>query len=376
MNAVRKVYLDNAATTPLRKEVVAVMSAVLLEHYGNPSSSHSYGRSAKTQLESARKAIAKCLHAQASEILFTSSATEATNWILRSAVRDLGVKRIISSKIEHHATLHTIEVLERETGIEVVYLPILPDGSLELSGLPELLDQPLKTLVSLIHVNNETGEIQDIEQIAHWCQKYQAYFHCDTVQSIGKMPMNLQQLPIDFLVASAHKFHGPKGAGFAFVRKNIVLQPLFYGGEQEKGWRAGTEAVHQIVGMAEALTLSYKHLETEQAYISDLKQYTIAQLQAAFPTIIFIGNNTFYTLMNVVLPLDSSKTAMFLFHLDMKGIAVSRGSACQSGSTKPSHVLAAFLPKDLQEVPNIRISFSHWNTKEEIDYLVEVLKSL
>lgn len=376
MNAVRKVYLDNAATTPLRKEVVAVMSAVLLEHYGNPSSSHSYGRSAKTQLESARKAIAKCLHAQASEILFTSSATEATNWILRSAVRDLGVKRIISSKIEHHATLHTIEVLERETGIEVVYLPILPDGSLELSDLPELLDQPLKTLVSLIHVNNETGEIQDIEQIAHWCQKYQAYFHCDTVQSIGKMPMNLQQLPIDFLVASAHKFHGPKGAGFAFVRKNIVLQPLFYGGEQEKGWRAGTEAVHQIVGMAEALTLSYKHLETEQAYISDLKQYTIAQLQAAFPTIKIIGNNTFYTLMNVVLPLDSSKTAMFLFHLDMKGIAVSRGSACQSGSTKPSHVLAAFLPKDLQEVPNIRISFSHWNTKEEIDYLVEVLKSL
>jgi len=376
MNAVRKVYLDNAATTPLRKEVVAVMSAVLLEHYGNPSSSHSYGRSAKTQLESARKAIAKCLHAQASEILFTSSATEATNWILRSAVRDLGVKRIISSKIEHHATLHTIEVLQRETGIEVVYLPVLPDGSLELSGLPELLDQPLKTLVSLIHVNNETGEIQDIEQIAHWCQKYQAYFHCDTVQSIGKMPMNLQQLPIDFLVASAHKFHGPKGAGFAFVRKNIVLQPLFYGGEQEKGWRAGTEAVHQIVGMAEALTLAYEHLETEQAYISDLKQYTIAQLQAAFPTIIFIGNNTFYTLMNVVLPLDSSKTAMFLFHLDMKGIAVSRGSACQSGSTKPSHVLAAFLPKDLQEVPNIRISFSHWNTKEEIDYLVEVLKSL
>ena len=376
MNAVRKVYLDNAATTPLRKEVVAVMSAVLLEHYGNPSSSHSYGRSAKTQLESARKAIAKCLHAQASEILFTSSATEATNWILRSAVRDLGVKRIISSKIEHHATLHTIEVLERETGIEVVYLPILPDGGLELSGLPELLDQPLKTLVSLIHVNNETGEIQDIEQIAHWCQKYQAYFHCDTVQSIGKMPMNLQQLPIDFLVASAHKFHGPKGAGFAFVRKNIVLQPLFYGGEQEKGWRAGTEAVHQIVGMAEALTLAYEHLETEQAYISDLKQYTIAQLQAAFPTIKFIGNNTFYTLMNVVLPLDSLKTAMFLFHLDMKGIAVSRGSACQSGSTKPSHVLAAFLPKDLQEVPNIRISFSHWNTKEEIDYLVEVLKSL
>nr|MCU0351443.1 cysteine desulfurase [Flavobacterium sp.] len=302
MNAVRKVYLDNAATTPLRKEVVAVMSAVLLEHYGNPSSSHSYGRSAKTQLESARKAIAKCLHAQASEILFTSSATEATNWILRSAVRDLGVKRIISSKIEHHATLHTIEVLERETGIEVVYLPILPDGSLELSGLPELLDQPIKTLVSLIHVNNETGEIQDIEQIAHWCQKYQAYFHCDTVQSIGKMPMNLQQLPIDFLVASAHKFHGPKGAGFAFVRKNIVLQPLFYGGEQEKGWRAGTEAVHQIVGMAEALTLAYEHLETEQAYISDLKQYTIAQLQAAFPTIKIIGNNTFYTLMNVVLP--------------------------------------------------------------------------
>jgi len=376
MNAIRKVYLDNAATTPVRKEVVDVMTSVLLEHFGNPSSTHSFGRSAKTQLETARKTIAKLLHAQASEILFTSTATEATNWILRSAVRDLGVKRIITTKTEHHATLHTVTVLEREFGIQVTYLPINTDGSVQLSDLPQLLEQPIKTLVSLIHVNNETGEIQDIQQVAQWCQTYEAYFHCDTVQSIGKMPFDLQELPVAFLVASAHKFHGPKGVGFAFVRKNIVLQPLLFGGEQEKGWRAGTEAVHQIVGMAEALSLSYAKLEEEQNYISELKNYAITQLQTAFPTVKIIGKNTFYNLMNVILPLDSSKTALLLFNLDMKGIAVSRGSACQSGSIKPSHVLAEFLTKEEQILPNLRISFSHLNTKKDVDYLVEVLRGL
>jgi cysteine desulfurase len=376
MNAIRKVYLDNAATTPVRKEVVDVMTSVLLEHFGNPSSTHSFGRSAKTQLETARKTIAKLLHANASEILFTSTATEATNWILRSAVRDLGVKRIITTKTEHHATLHTVAVLESEFGIQVTYLPINTDGSVQISDLPQLLEQPIKTLVSLIHVNNETGEIQDIQQVAQWCQVYDAYFYCDTVQSIGKIPFDLQQFPVDFLVASAHKFHGPKGVGFAFVRKNIVLQPLLFGGEQEKGWRAGTEAVHQIVGMAEALSLSYAKLEEEQNFISELKKYAITQLQNAFPGVKVIGKNTFYNLMNVILPLDSSKTALLLFNLDMKGIAVSRGSACQSGSIKPSHVLAEFLTKEEQILPNIRISFSHFNTKQDVDYLVEVLKGL
>jgi cysteine desulfurase len=376
MNAIRKVYLDNAATTPVRKEVVDVMTSVLLEHFGNPSSTHSFGRSAKTQLETARKTIAKLLHANASEILFTSTATEATNWILRSAVRDLGVKRIITTKTEHHATLHTVAVLESEFGIQVTYLPINTDGSVQIFDLPQLLEQPIKTLVSLIHVNNETGEIQDIQQVAQWCQVYDAYFYCDTVQSIGKIPFDLQQFPVDFLVASAHKFHGPKGVGFAFVRKNIVLQPLLFGGEQEKGWRAGTEAVHQIVGMAEALSLSYAKLEEEQNFISELKKYAITQLQNAFPGVKVIGKNTFYNLMNVILPLDSSKTALLLFNLDMKGIAVSRGSACQSGSIKPSHVLAEFLTKEEQILPNIRISFSHFNTKEDVNYLVEVLKGL
>ena len=316
------------------------------------------------------------MHCQASEILFTSSATEATNWILRSAVRDYGIKRIITSKIEHHATLYTIQALEKEFNIVVDYVKTLPDGNLDYAHLEELLKNEMPTLVSLMHVNNETGVINDSKRIGELCHENKVLFHCDTVQSIGKTEINLAELNVDFLVASAHKFHGPKGVGFAFVKKGFVLQPILFGGEQEKGWRAGTEAVHQIVGMAEALSLSYAKLEEEQNYISELKQYAITQLKTAFPGVKVIGKNTFYNLMNVILPLDPSKTALLLFNLDMKGIAVSRGSACQSGSIKPSHVLAEFLIKEELVLPNLRISFSHLNTKEDVDYLVEVLKEL
>ncbi|NHN24049.1 cysteine desulfurase [Flavobacterium jejuense] len=372
----RKVYLDNAATTPLRAEVVNTMSSVLMENFGNPSSSHSFGRNSKNILESSRKSIAKELGAMASEIIFTSSATEATNWILRSAVKDLGVKRIITSKIEHHATLHTILVLEREYNIKVDYLPVLDDGVLDISLIDELLDESVISLVSLMHVNNESGEILDIAKVGEFCFKKKAYFHCDAVQAIGKLSFNLQELAIDFMVGTAHKFHGPKGIGFAYIKKGTVLQPLLYGGEQEKGFRAGTEAVHQIAGMAKALELSYVHLEEEKKYITDLKEYCISQLIKVFPDVKIIGKQAFYNIMNVVLPFDTSKTAMLLFTLDMKGIAVSRGSACQSGSSKPSHVLAEFLTLEEQQKPNIRISFSHLNTKDEIDYLIEVLKTI
>lgn len=372
----KKIYLDNAATTPLREEVATIMTSVLLENFGNPSSSHSFGRSAKTLIESSRKNIAKHFAAQASEIIFTSSATEATNWILRSAVKDLGVKRIITSKIEHHATLYTALVLEREFGIKIEYLPILEDGTVSLLSLENLLDEEVKTLVSLIHINNETGEILDIERVGKLCQTKKTLFHCDTVQAIGKMKFNLEELPIDFLVGTAHKFHGPKGVGFAYIRKSIILQPLIYGGEQEKGFRAGTEAVHQIVGMAKALELSYTNLDKEEKHNTELKQYCIDQLKEVFTNVKIIGKHTFYNIMNVVLPFDSSKTPMLLFALDMKGIAVSRGSACQSGSSKPSHVLEAFLSNEDQQKPNIRISFSHMNTKQDIDELIEALKTL
>lgn len=372
----KKIYLDNAATTPLRREVVQMMTTILLENYGNPSSSHSFGRETKTILESARKSIAKLMNAQASEIIFTSSATEATNWILRSAVKNLGVKRIITSKIEHHATLHTIMVLEQEFGVEIVYLPVLSDGVIDITGLESLFEGEVSTLVSLIHVNNESGEILDIEEVGKLCQSNKVLFHCDMVQSVGKIKIDLQQLPVDFIVGSAHKFHGPKGVGFTFIRKNIVLQPLIYGGEQEKGFRAGTEAVHQIAGMAKALELSYDYLEKERKYITDLKEYCISQLQLTFPDIKIIGKQVFYNIVNVILPFESSKIGMLLFLLDMKGVAVSRGSACQSGSSKPSHVLAEFLSLEDQQKPNIRISFSHFNTKEDIDGLIEALKTI
>jgi len=372
----QKIYLDNAATTPLREEVIVEMTNVMRDFYGNPSSTHSFGRSAKTLLEQSRKSIAKLLNAQSSEIIFTGSATEGTNLILHSAVKDLGIKRIITSKIEHHATLHTVQHLQSEFGIEIAYVPVLQEGNLDLEKLAVLLQEEIPTLVSLIHVNNESGEVLDVAKVGQLCRENNALFHCDTVQSIGKTEFDLTALPIDFIVASAHKFHGPKGVGFAYIRKNNLIQPMIFGGEQEKGMRAGTEGVHQIVGMTKALELAYQDLDAEQIYITELKDYTVSNLKQAFPDLKIIGKSTFYNIVNVVLPFDAQKTAMLLFALDMKGIAVSRGSACQSGSVKPSHVLAEFLTLTDQQKPNLRISFSHYNTKEEIDYLIETLKAV
>jgi cysteine desulfurase len=278
--------------------------------------------------------------------------------------------------VEHHATLYTILALQSEYNIQLDYVAILPDGSINYKHLEELLSQDTKTLVSLIHVNNETGVITDIEKVGKLCHTQNALFHCDAVQSVGKIEINLSALHIDFLVASAHKFHGPKGVGFAYIRKSLVLQPLFFGGEQEKGLRAGTEAVHQIAGMAKALELSYQNLEVDSIYITDLKEYCLQQLAASFPTIKVNGSNTLYNIINILLPFSEAKTAMILFNLDMKGIAVSRGSACQSGSIKPSHVLAEMLSEEDLKKPSLRISFSHYNTKEDIDALILELKSI
>jgi cysteine desulfurase len=373
----KKVYLDNASTTQLRPEVVQEMTKVLAEDYGNPSSTHSFGRNAKSILELSRKAVAKCLNAKAQEIIFTSCGTEANNWILRSAVKDLNVKRIITSKIEHHAILHTVQALQNEFDIQVDYVAVKPNGEIDITDLVELLSQEIKTLVSLMHVNNEIGTILNVDKVGRICEQHNALFHSDMVQAVGKTEIDLQHLPIDFMTASAHKFHGPKGVGFAFVKKNSGLQPLFYGGEQEKGLRPGTEAIHQIAGMAKALELSYANLETERNHISELKSYLINQLEIEFPAFEINGNQDgIYTILNVLLPFSDDKTAMILFHLDMKGIAVSRGSACQSGSIKPSHVLAEMLSNEDLKKPSLRISFSHFNTKEDIDLLVEALKSI
>lgn len=371
----KKVYLDNASTTAMRPEVIQEMTKVMTEDFGNPSSTHSFGRNARTVLELSRKSIAKHLNCSAQEIIFTSGGTEADNWILRSAVEDLKIERIITSKIEHHAVLHTVMALEEEYGVQVDYVKINADGSFDLTHLSNLLSDEKTTIVSLMHVNNETGTILDLDRVGVICKQYNALFHSDTVQSVGKTEIDLQKTPVDFILASAHKFHGPKGVGFAFVRKNSGLQPLFFGGEQEKGLRAGTEAVHQIAGMAKALSVSYENLTEEREYISELKKYLIEQLETHFSGFKINGRkDDFYNIINITLPFSSDKTSMLLFSLDMKGIAVSRGSACQSGSVKPSHVLKEMLSEDELQLPNLRISFSHYNTKEDIDWLIESLK--
>ncbi|MFH6957670.1 cysteine desulfurase family protein [Flavobacterium aquidurense] len=373
----KKVYLDNASTTAMRPEVIQEMTKIMTEDFGNPSSIHSFGRNGKTILELSRKSIAKHLNCSAQEIIFTSGGTEADNWILRSAVEDLKIERIITTKIEHHAVLHTVLVLESEYNVQVDYVNINADGSIDLTHLSNLLAQEKKTIVSLMHVNNETGTVLDLNRVGLICKQYGTLFHSDTVQSVGKTEIDLQETPVDFIIASAHKFHGPKGVGFAFIRKNSGLQPLIFGGEQEKGLRAGTEAVHQIAGMAKALSLSYENLDNERIYISELKTYLIDQLEIHFPGFRINGKrDDFYNIINIILPFSADKTSMLLFSLDMKGIAVSRGSACQSGSIKPSHVLKEMLSEEDLKLPNLRISFSHYNTKEDIDWLIESLKSI
>ena len=373
----KKVYLDNASTTAMRPEVVQEMTKVMTEDFGNPSSTHSFGRNGKTILELSRKSIAKQLNCSAQEIIFTSGGTEADNWILRSAVEDLKVTRIITSKIEHHAVLYAVLALQSDYGIQVDYVDVNHDGSIDLTHLSSLLSEDKKTIVSLMHVNNETGAILDLDRVSVICRQYNTLFHSDTVQSVGKTEIDLQKTTVDFIVASAHKFHGPKGIGFVFIRKNSGLQPLIFGGEQEKGLRAGTEAVHQIAGMAKALSVSYENLEEERKYISDLKMYLIQQLEIHFPGFRINGKKEdFYNIINIILPFSEDKTSMLLFSLDMKGIAVSRGSACQSGSIKPSHVLKEMLSETDLKLPNLRISFSHYNTKEDIDWLIQSLKTL
>lgn len=373
----KKVYLDNASTTAIRPEVIQEMTKIMMDDFGNPSSTHSFGRNAKTIIELARKTIAKHLNCSAQEIIFTSGGTEANNWILRSAIEDLKIQRIITSKVEHHAVLYTVLALQSDYNIQVDYVNINQDGTIDLTHLSNLLSKEKKTMVSLMHVNNETGTILDLNRVSIICKQYNALFHSDTVQSVGKAEIDLQKDTLDFIVASAHKFHGPKGVGFAFIRKNSGLQPLLFGGEQEKGLRAGTEAVHQIAGMAKALTISYENLKTEREYIFGLKMYLINQLEVHFPHFRIIGKKEdFYNIINIVLPFSEDKTSMLLFNLDMKGIAVSRGSACQSGSIKPSHVLKEMLSETDLKLPNLRISFSHYNTMEDIDLLIASLKTV
>jgi cysteine desulfurase len=375
----KNVYFDSAATTQIRSEVISKMQEALAI-YGNPSSTHSFGRTAKTAIESARKTIAKRLNAQPAEIIFTSGGTEADNMILRCAVDDIGVRTIITTKIEHHAVLHTAEALAQKGRVALWFVRLDAHGNPDMAHLEELLQKgDSKKLVSLMHVNNEIGNMIDMAAIARKVKEHKALFHSDTVQSIGHYEWDVQAIPVDFLAAAAHKFHGPKGVGFAYIRKNSGMGCLISGGSQERGHRAGTESFHNIVGLEEAFTLAYDHLDEERKYVSEIKAHFIERIKTEIPGAKFNGlsgdmDKSTYTLVNVCLPVDKQKALMLLFHLDMKGIACSKGSACQSGSDAGSHVLSEILaPADLEK-PSLRFSFSKYNTKAEVDYAIGVLK--
>ena len=374
------VYFDNAATTPLRKEVIKTISRVMEECFGNPSSTHSFGRTAKTYIETARKGIASLLNALPQEIIFTSGGTESDNMILNCAVKDLNVKTIISSPIEHHAVIHALDALKKNQKINVRYLKLDAQGNIDLNDLEESLKiDNSKKLVSLMHVNNEIGNILNLHEVGNLCHINNALFHTDAVQGVGHYLFDLKNLPIDFLSSASHKYHGPKGIGFSFVRKNSGLEPFIYGGAQERGLRAGTESVHNIVGMHEALDISHKKLEVEKKQILFLKNHFKKGLIEIFPDVQFNGNSSdnnlsTYTLLNVALPIDETKSSLLDFHLDLKGIACSKGSACQSGSSQGSHVLNHIQNQKTKKMSSLRFSFSSFNNIDEVDYVLETLK--
>jgi len=374
-----KVYFDNAATTQVRDEVVDEISNVLKNCFGNPSSTHSFGRSAKSYIETSRKSVAKILNCEPGEIIFNSGGTESDNSILKCAIKDLGIKHIISSKIEHHAVTHTLDELKSQN-VKVHYVKLKENGNIDIKDLEYLLSiNTDPKLVTLMYINNEIGNILDINSVSNLCQKYNALFHSDAVQAIGHYPIDLKSLKIDFLSSAGHKFHGPKGVGFTYINKSTKIKSFICGGPQERGLRAGTESVHNIVGMTKALEIAYKNMEKETQYVRSIKKYMIDNLSNLFSDIHFNGesgnmSNSTYTVLNVCFPISNDKAAMLDFQLDLKGIACSKGSACQSGSSEGSHVLSEIQNDSQKKLPSVRFSFSHNNTKEEVDYLMETLK--
>jgi len=371
------VYLDNAATTPVAPEVVEAMIPVLYQTFGNPSSTHAFGREAKALLENSRRSIAKTLNCAPSELIFTSGGTEADNMALHAAVTQLGVKRIITSSIEHHAVGHAAEALKAQESTEVVNLSLDTKGNIDLQELEQLLQDQIPTVVALMHANNEIATLLPLAAVAQLCRQYGAYFLSDTVQTMGHYHFDLAALDIDFVTCAAHKFHGPKGIGFLYVNKKTRINPFIHGGAQERGLRGGTENIPGVVGLAKAVELAYTDLEAHQAHVWGLKKYMISRLQTLFPDVLFHGETSYekalYTVLNICLP-ATPKSGLLLFTLDLKGIAVSGGSACTSGAAKGSHVLEG-IGADMSR-PNARFSFSRFTTKEEIDYALQQLEEV
>jgi len=373
----KRIYLDNAATTPLAKEVLEAMMPYLEEKFGNPSSTYSYGRETRLAIETARKTVAKIIHAHPAEIFFTSCGTEGSNMAINASVRELGGRHIISSPIEHHATLYTVEYLAKIGEATLDFVKLLPNGHIDLEDLEKLLSEKKeKCLVSLMHANNEIGNLLDVDAVSQLCQQHNAIFHCDTVQTIGHIPIDVSKTHFDFLTCSAHKFHGPKGVGFVYINENIKITPYIHGGSQERNMRAGTENLYGIVGLAKALQLATENMESESAYMQNLKDYMEERLLEHFPHIQFTGDTrgrALYTVLSVGLPYND-KTEMILMNLDIHNICVSGGSACTSGADQGSHVIRAI--HGGQSIVPIRFSFSRYNTKDEIDTVVHTMVKL
>lgn len=371
-----KIYFDNAATTPIHPEVIGVMEHTLKTVFGNPSSIHAYGREARVLIENSRKTVAKLLHVSPSEIFFTSCGTEAINTIMNSCVYDLDVKHIITSPIEHHAVLHTADNLSDKKLAEIHFVNLLPNGHIDFVHLSDLVQKYQGALVCLMHANNEIGNLLSIKEVGELCEKNNCLFLSDMVQTIGKYRHNFQHLNLHFTVCSAHKFHGPKGIGFMYIKGGMAIKPMLLGGGQERLMRSGTENIYGIVGLAKALEIAMNEHEYDFLFISGLKKYLIEQLELSIKGISFNGdcrNNGLYNVVNISLP-ETSKSEMMLFNLDIAGIAVSGGSACTSGASVGSHVLTQ-LGCDMQR-PAIRFSFSKFNTKAEIDFCVQRLTDL
>lgn len=372
------IYLDNAATTPLDPEVFEAMKPYMLEHFGNPSSIHTHGRKVRAAIESARKKVAELLNCTPGEIIFTSGGTEADNAILCGAVQTYAIRHIITSPIEHHAVTHTLHHLCENAGVRVHFVDFDEKGHVNMASLEALLRTHERALISLMHANNEIGNLLDIQRVGALAETYGAYFHSDTVQTVGHYRHDLKEINVHGMAAAAHKFHGPKGAGFKFISRNKKIAPLVFGGSQERNMRGGTENVYGIVGMVKALEIAYRDMEEHTRYIKSLKSLMIAKLKAHIPGVTFHGDSedldrSLYTVLNVSLP-ESEENNMLLFNLDLEGISASGGSACSSGATQGSHVLAALYPGSKRGA--VRFSFSKYNTAEEIDFAVKKLAAL
>lgn len=373
----RRIYLDNAATTAIDQRVIDAMVEVMSNTSGNPSSIHNEGRKAKTLVENARKSIANLLSVSPGEILFTSGGTEADNMAIRCAIDDYSVKHLITSPIEHHAVLHTAHLCQKQ-GINVHLVNITEQGHVDMEHLKELfaLTRGEKTLVSLMHANNEIGNLLDIEAVGNICKEYKALFHCDMVQTVGHLPINLKQCGVHFTAASAHKFNGPKGVGFIYISDEVKITPMIFGGAQERNMRGGTENIYGIVGLAKALEIAYDEMEEQSTRILDLKNYMIDRLNAEIPNVSYNGDHigeSLYTVLNVSFP-PNDVAEMMLFYLDIEGIAASGGSACTSGSDLGSHVLAELPVKEGHSA--VRFSFGKYNTAEDVDLAVFKIKEI